>query len=82
MSPKILTNNQKIKISNFPQRSKGIVLIVLQVIGGYLSDSLAIMTDAAHMLSDLGSFVVGLLAIKMGSRDAALYCNYLLPMSN
>ena len=45
------------------------IFVMGEVIGGYMSDSLAIMTDAAHMLSDLGSFIVGLLAIKLGSRD-------------
>jgi len=44
------------------------IFVMGEVIGGYMSDSLAIMTDAAHMLSDLGSFIVGLLAIKLGSR--------------
>ena len=57
------------------------IFVMGEVIGGYMSDSLAIMTDAAHMLSDLGSFIVGLLAIKLGSRDVSLYqfmmCFYL-----
>ena len=48
------------------------IFVMGEVIGGYMSDSLAIMTDAAHMLSDLGSFIVGLLAIKLGSRKVSL----------
>ena len=33
------------------------LFIVCEIIGGYLSGSLAIMGDAAHMFSDLASFV-------------------------
>ena len=36
--------------------------------GGYLAGSLAIMTDAAHMLSDFAGFLISLLAIWVGSR--------------
>ncbi len=36
--------------------------------GGYFAGSLAIMTDAAHMLSDLAGFLISLFAIWVGSR--------------
>ena len=36
--------------------------------GGYLAGSLAIVTDAAHLASDCISFVIGLVAIWLGSR--------------
>ena len=42
------------------------MFITAEVIGGYASGSLAIMGDAAHMFSDLASFLVSLLAIWMG----------------
>ena len=58
------------------------IFVMGEVIGGYMSDSLAIMTDAAHMLSDLGSFIVGLLAIKLGSREESLLRNYLYLISS
>ena len=58
------------------------IFVMGEVIGGYMSDSLAIMTDAAHMLSDLGSFIVGLLAIKLGSREVSLLRNYLYLISS
>ena len=45
-----------------------VFFVIGEVVGGYLSQSLVIMTDAAHMLSDLGSFIVGLLAIRLGRR--------------
>lgn len=37
--------------------------------GGTLSNSLAIMTDAAHMLSDFASFLISLFAIWIASRS-------------
>jgi hypothetical protein len=44
------------------------VFISGEIIGGYMSGSLALMGDAAHMLSDLASFGVSLLAIWIGGR--------------
>lgn len=41
-----------------------------EVVGGYLANSLAIMTDAAHMLSDVAGFMISYFAIYMGSRPA------------
>ena len=38
------------------------------VLGGYYSHSLAIMTDAAHMLSDFASFLISLFAIWVARR--------------
>ncbi|XP_067098189.1 zinc transporter 2 [Osmerus mordax] len=39
-----------------------------EVIGGYLAHSLAIMTDAAHLLTDLGSMLVSLFSLWVSSR--------------
>ena len=36
-----------------------VVFMILEVIGGSIANSLAIMTDAAHLLSDLLSFAIG-----------------------
>ena len=36
--------------------------------GGYLADSLAILSDAAHMLSDFASFLISLFAIWVATR--------------
>ncbi|XP_071446212.1 proton-coupled zinc antiporter SLC30A2-like [Hetaerina americana] len=40
-----------------------LVFMVTEVVGGYLAGSLAVMTDAAHLLSDFVGFVVSLFAI-------------------
>ena len=39
-------------------------------VGGKLANSLAIMTDAAHMLSDFASFLISLFALWMANRPA------------
>lgn len=36
--------------------------------GGYFANSLAIMTDAAHMLSDFASFMISLFAVYIGQK--------------
>ncbi len=39
------------------------VFMCVELVGGYLANSLAIMTDAAHLLSDLASFLVSIVAL-------------------
>ena len=39
------------------------LFMIGEVVGGYYAGSLAIMTDAAHLLSDLASFLISLYAI-------------------
>jgi zinc transporter 2 len=39
--------------------------------GGIISGSLAILTDAAHMLSDVAGFMVSYVAIYLGNRRAS-----------
>ena len=46
------------------------LFMIGEVIGGYLSGSLAIITDAAHMLSDVAGFLISYFAIYMGSRPS------------
>lgn len=45
-----------------------ILFITAQVVGGIYSNSLAIISDAAHMLSDLVGFVVSLIALNLARR--------------
>uniref|UniRef100_A0AAV2KBH5 Probable proton-coupled zinc antiporter SLC30A3 n=1 Tax=Knipowitschia caucasica TaxID=637954 RepID=A0AAV2KBH5_KNICA len=45
-----------------------LVFMIGEVIGGYLAHSLAIMTDAAHLLTDLGSMMVSLFSLWLSSR--------------
>ncbi|XP_061115262.1 proton-coupled zinc antiporter SLC30A2-like [Conger conger] len=45
-----------------------LVFMIGEVIGGYLAHSLAIMTDAAHLLTDFGSMLVSLFSLWVSSR--------------
>lgn len=47
-----------------------------EAIGGYLANSIAIMSDAAHLLSDLTSFIVSLVAIYLAMRPASKKMNF------
>jgi len=44
------------------------VFMIIEVIGGYISNSIAIMTDAAHMFSDVAGFGISIIAIRYGLR--------------
>lgn len=44
------------------------VYMIAEVVGGLLANSLALLADAGHMLSDAGALVVTLLAIRIGRR--------------
>ncbi|XP_063160407.1 probable proton-coupled zinc antiporter SLC30A3 [Candoia aspera] len=46
------------------------LFMVGEVIGGYLAHSLAIMTDAAHLLTDMGSMGVSLFSLWVSTRPA------------
>jgi Co/Zn/Cd efflux system component len=41
---------------------------VLELLGGMYSGSLAILTDAAHLLTDMSSFIISLVAIHLAER--------------
>lgn len=44
------------------------VSMILECIAGYLASSLALMSDAAHLLSDLTAFLVALIALMISRR--------------
>ena len=48
-----------------------LLFIAGEVTGGYLSGSLAVMSDAAHMFSDFASFLISLFAIHLGSKKSS-----------
>uniref|UniRef100_A0A672I7T5 Probable proton-coupled zinc antiporter SLC30A3 n=2 Tax=Salarias fasciatus TaxID=181472 RepID=A0A672I7T5_SALFA len=53
-----------------------LVFMVGEVVGGYLAHSLAIMTDAAHLLTDFGSMMVSLFSLWISSRPPTKTMNY------
>jgi len=44
------------------------LFMIMEIVGGYLANSLAIMTDAAHLLTDVSSFLISIIALRMASR--------------
>jgi len=48
------------------------LFMIVEIAGGVMSDSLAILSDAAHMLSDVSGFVISLIAIWIGMRKPTL----------
>ncbi len=47
------------------------VIMVAEAVGGWLTNSLALMSDAGHMLSDTASLGLSLLAIRFAARPAS-----------
>jgi zinc transporter 2 len=48
------------------------IFIVLEAIGAYLSNSIAILTDVAHLVSDLIGFLFSLVAMNIATKKASL----------
>ncbi|XP_056125168.1 zinc transporter 2 [Rhinichthys klamathensis goyatoka] len=53
-----------------------LVFMIGEVIGGYLAHSLAIMTDAAHLLTDFGSMMVSIFSLWISSRPPTKRMNF------
>lgn len=52
------------------------VFMLAEIAGGYFAGSLAIMTDASHLLSDLTGFIISLVALHMGQQPATRSLSY------
>ena len=46
--------------------------MIAEVIGGFVTNSLALLSDAGHMLSDAVSLALSLLAFKLGEKQQQL----------
>ena len=53
-----------------------ITLMILEIIGGIVSHSLAIVTDAAHLLSDVSGFAVSLFAVALSQKRPSVNYTY------
>uniref|UniRef100_A0A8C2WEJ3 Proton-coupled zinc antiporter SLC30A8 n=1 Tax=Cyclopterus lumpus TaxID=8103 RepID=A0A8C2WEJ3_CYCLU len=53
-----------------------LVFMIGEILGGYLAGSLAVMTDAAHLLADFISFLISLLSLWLSSRPATHKLSY------
>ncbi|KAM8953326.1 putative proton-coupled zinc antiporter SLC30A3 [Pelodytes ibericus] len=52
------------------------IFMIGEVVGGYLAHSLAIMTDAAHLLTDLGSMCVSIFSLWISTRPPTKSMNF------
>ena len=48
-----------------------VAMVVVEVVGGLLTGSLAVLADAGHLLSDVGAMVLALIASRLASLPAA-----------
>lgn len=48
-----------------------LVLLVAEAVGGIVTGSLAVLADAGHLLSDVGSIVLALIAARLAARPAS-----------
>jgi cation diffusion facilitator family transporter len=51
-------------------------IMVLEIIGGLLTNSLALLSDAGHMFSDAGALALSLFAMALAARPASLRRSY------
>ncbi len=48
-----------------------LVMLVAEAVGGLITGSLAVLADAGHLLSDVGSIVLALIAARLAARPAS-----------
>ncbi|XP_022073557.1 zinc transporter 8 [Acanthochromis polyacanthus] len=53
-----------------------LVFMFGEILGGYFAGSLAVMTDAAHLLVDVTSFIISLLSLWLSSKPATHRLSY------
>uniref|UniRef100_A0A674N2V5 Proton-coupled zinc antiporter SLC30A8 n=1 Tax=Takifugu rubripes TaxID=31033 RepID=A0A674N2V5_TAKRU len=53
-----------------------VIFMTGEILGGYFAGSLAVMTDAAHLLVDFLSFIISLLSLWLSSRPPTHKLNY------
>ncbi|TDG53552.1 hypothetical protein AWZ03_000367 [Drosophila navojoa] len=53
-----------------------VTFMICEIIGGVLSRSLAIATDAAHLLTDLAGFLISLFALYLSARPSTQRMNF------
>ena len=52
------------------------IFMIIEIVGGYLANSIAIMTEAAHLLSDLLGFLVSIISIYISKKVAKTDMSY------
>lgn len=52
------------------------IFMISEIIGGYLANSLSIICDAFHLLSDLGGFIISLFSTYLSTRKPSMRMNF------
>lgn len=52
------------------------LFMAVEIVGGFLANSIAIMTDAAHMFSDLSGFAIAIASLFIAARPASPIMSY------
>ncbi|RNA37265.1 zinc transporter 2-like [Brachionus plicatilis] len=52
------------------------IFMISEIIGGYLANSLSIICDAFHLLSDLGGFIISLFSTFLSTRKPSMRMNF------
>jgi len=52
------------------------VFFIVEVVGGIIASSIAIMTDAAHLLTDISSFILAIIAAKLSRMPPSKNLSY------
>lgn len=53
-----------------------VVFMIIEVIGGWVANSLALISDALHMFTDVGALLLGLIVSKMAHRPSTPTMSY------
>lgn len=53
-----------------------LVFMIFEILGGLWANSLAILSDAAHLLTDVAGFAIALLATMMAAAPASKHYSY------
>lgn len=53
-----------------------LVFMIIEIVGGLLANSLAIATDAAHLLTDFASFMISLFSLWLAHRPATKHMSF------
>ena len=48
-----------------------LLFMAAEIVGGIISDSIAILADAAHLLSDISGFIISIISLYIGKRPAS-----------
>lgn len=70
--PKLENVNKEVLSKLFAASAIALVFLLVEAAGGIISGSLAILSDAAHMFSDISGFLISIMSIWIGKRPASL----------